>query len=169
LPKYSLFFGCFMVVGVSKIDMAIISRPYSLPPLMNIDKSHLIRSVMAYRNFPDGMYLLLLISLGKDNYRKATYSARHEKPYGNEQPFCCVFSCFSASQNREFASRRSVGRKIAKIWALSECTERQPLSRLSTFQTLPKGLYPVAIAPLSHCDKGSIATPQRLYRNAKEA
>jgi hypothetical protein len=79
------------------------------------------------------------------------------------------FSCFSASEIRVFASRRSVGRKIAKIWVFAECVERQPLNQFYAFETSLKGRKTVAIKPLSHCDKGSIATPQRLYRNTIKA
>ena len=80
--------------------------------------------------------------------------------------WCCIFSCFSASQIREFVSRRSVGRKNAKIWAFSKCTERQAFNRPSTFKRLRKHRNPVAKEPLSHCERASIATPQRLSRNA---
>jgi hypothetical protein len=81
---------------------------------------------------------------------------------------CRIFSCFSASENGVFVSKHAVGRKIAKIWAVSKFAERQRLNQTETFKCLRKRIHSLAIRPLSQCDKASIALPQGFYRNAKE-
>ena len=113
---------------------------------------------MAYQAF-------LPFCLGENHTHLANLMTLHKHSWLN----CCVFSCFSASQIREFASRQSVGRKNAKIWAFPEYAETQRLNQKSVFESLRKHCFRVAIAPLSHCDTASIATPQRLYRIAIKA
>jgi hypothetical protein len=110
-------------------------------------------------------HAISLSCLGENHAHTESYLMQHR----HDRLHCCVFSCFSASQIREFASRQSVGRKNAKIWAFPEYAETQRLNQKSVFESLRKHCFRVAIAPLSHCDTASIATPQRLYRIAIKA
>jgi hypothetical protein len=87
---------------------------------------------------------------------KDTHLKNSVMPQEEVMHSCRIFSCFSASQIRVFASKRSVGRKIAKIWAFREHAERQRLNRLWAFKRLrehqfsgPKGKHEEKIWLLS--------------------
>jgi hypothetical protein len=79
------------------------------------------------------------------------------------------FSCFSASQNREFASKGSVGLKYAILVSFPQFIVNQWLNLGLTFKALCEFSFCPAIRPLSQHDRASIAMRGRLYRNATKA